>query len=207
MTQQPGQPATSQHPVRFKVRQRLTLMVNRYEIHGVDDAGVETRLWALAEQKRMAFKEQVIFYADAEKSRPVFGFKARSVMDLGATYDVTDADGRPIGWFKKEFARSLTRSTWLLGSPTVQATGAERNAKIAVLRRVWDLIPIVGEIPVPFLFHFDFVTADGQHVMSSVKRPSLKDVYEITVSPTSAGVLDWRVAAAMAVALDALQSR
>ncbi len=59
----------------------------------------------------------------------------------------------------------------------------------------------------PFLFHFDFVTADGQHVMSSVKRPSLKDVYEITVSPTSAGVLDWRVAAAMAVALDALQSR
>ena len=207
MTHQPPQPGTSATPVRFKVRQRLTLMVNRYEIHGVDDAGVETQLWALAEQKRLAFKEQVTFYADAEKTRPVFGFKARSVMDLGATYDVTDADGRPIGWFKKEFAASLTRSTWLLGSPTIQATGTERNAKVAVLRRVWEFIPIVGEIPVPFLFHFDFVTEDGQNVMSSVKRPSLKDVYEITVSPTSSGVLDWRVAAAMAVALDALQSR
>ncbi|MGB2702014.1 MAG: hypothetical protein WBC31_16755, partial [Candidatus Phosphoribacter baldrii] len=78
MTQQPPQPGTSATPVRFKVRQRLTLMVNRYEIHGVDDAGVETQLWALAEQKRLAFKEQVTFYADAEKTRPVFGFKARS---------------------------------------------------------------------------------------------------------------------------------
>lgn len=46
MTQQPPQPGTSATPVRFKVRQRLTLMVNRYEIHGVDDAGVETQLWA-----------------------------------------------------------------------------------------------------------------------------------------------------------------
>lgn len=207
MTQQPPQPGTSTAGVRFKVRQRLTLMVNRYEIHGVDDAGVEAQLWALAEQKRLAFKEQVTFYSDAQKTRPVFGFKARSVMDLGATYDVTDADGQPIGWFKKEFARSLARSTWLLGSPTIQATGTERNPKIAVLRRVWEFVPIVGEIPVPFLFHFDFVTADGQNVMSSVKRPALKDVYEITVSPTSSGVLDWRVAAAMAVALDALQSR
>lgn len=108
----------------------------------------------------------------------------------------------------QEGIRGLSNpSTWLLGSPTIQATGTERNAKVAVLRRVWEFIPIVGEIPVPFLFHFDSVTEDGQAVMSSVKRPSLKDVYEITVSPTSSGVLDWRVAAAMAVALDVLQSR
>jgi len=194
--------------VRFKVRQRLTLMVNRYEIHGVDDAGVETQLWALAEQKRLAFKEQVTFYADAEKTRPVFGFKARSVMDLGATYDVTDADGRPIGWFKKEFGASLARSTWTLGTADgFTARGQERNAKIAVLRRVWDLIPLVSEVPVPFLFHFDFQGPDGQIVLSSTKRMALRDVYELTVPTVSGRQLDWRMVCAVAVALDALQSR
>ncbi|MBK7610912.1 MAG: hypothetical protein IPJ15_06430 [Actinomycetales bacterium] len=107
------------------------------------------------------------FYADAE--RPARLAQARASWTSGRPTR-TDADGRPIGWFKKEFAASLTRSTWLLGSPTIQATGTERNAKVAVLRRVWEFIPIVGEIPVPFLFHFDFVTEDGQR-LSSVKRP------------------------------------
>ena len=42
------------------------------------------QLMAVAEQKRMAFKEQVTFYSDETAARPVFGFQARKVMDLGA---------------------------------------------------------------------------------------------------------------------------
>lgn len=130
------------------------------------------------------------------------------MLDAGATYDVTDAAGIPIGWFKKEFGASLMRSTWTLGTPDgFTARGQERNAKVAVLRRVWDVIPLVGEIPVPFLFHFDFHTADGRVVLSSVKRPALRDVYEVTAPTLDGWQLDWRVAVAMAVALDALQSR
>jgi hypothetical protein len=49
---------------RFSLRQRITLMVNRYEIRTMDESGAEGALVAVAQQKRMAFKEHVTFYAD-----------------------------------------------------------------------------------------------------------------------------------------------
>ena len=82
----------------FALRQRVTLMVNRYEVRA---GGREGRLVALAEQKRMSLREQVTFFADERKTEPLFGFRARQVMDLGTTYDITDAAGRPLGWFRK----------------------------------------------------------------------------------------------------------
>ena len=76
----------------FVVKQKLTMMINRYEVSESDEAGNPTRLMALAEQKRMAFKEQVTFYSDDTKTRPVFSFKARKAIDLGSGYDVYDAE-------------------------------------------------------------------------------------------------------------------
>lgn len=205
--QQPPQPEVP-GLARFKVRQRVTMMVNRYEIHHVDQAGNEAGLIAFAEQKRFAFKEQVTFFADTGRTQPVFGFKARKVMDLGATYDVTDAAGTPIGWFKKDFGKSLVSSTWHIGTPDgFQGTGTERNQTVAIMRRVWDFIPFLGDIWVPWLFHFDFRGPDGSIVLTSTRKPALRDVYDIEVPAVGAWRLDWRVAAAMAVALDALQSR
>jgi uncharacterized protein YxjI len=194
---------------RFTVKQRLTMMVNRYEIRSVNADGGEGPLIAMAQQKRMAFKEQVTFYTDETRTQPVFGFKARKRLDLGATYDVTDASGTPIGTFRKEFAKSLLRSTWQLSAADgLQATGTERNHTIAVVRRIWGLVPFIGEIPVPFLFHFDFTAPDGSIVLSSVRRRSLRDRYDVELPAAPNGWrLDWRVGAAMAVALDALQSR
>ena len=46
---------------RFLVTQRLTMMVNRYEIRAVASDGSPGDLLALAQQKRMAFKEEVTF--------------------------------------------------------------------------------------------------------------------------------------------------
>jgi uncharacterized protein YxjI len=199
-----GSPSPMQGLERFAVTQKLTLMVNRYEIRTLDGSGAPGALLALAQQKRLAFKEQVTFFADEQRTQPVFGFKARQRLDLGATYDVTDAEGRPIGWFRKDFGRSLLRSTWHLGAPGIEATGTERNSSVAILRRVWELAPVLSDLPSPFVFHFDFVDGAGQVVLSSQRRRTLRDRYEITVP---GGRLDGRVAAAMAVALDALQSR
>ena len=76
---------------------------------------------------------------------------------------------------------------------------------IAILRRVWDLIPYLGDVWVPFIFHFDFVDkATNEVVMISERQKSIGDRYTVTVPDPR---LDFRVAAAMAVALDALQSR
>jgi hypothetical protein len=189
---------------RFAVVQRITMMVNRYEIRAVDANGTPTGLLAVAQQKRMAFKEEVTFYAEEERRTPVFSFKARQKLDLNAAYDVKDAQGNPIGYFRKDFGKSLLRSTWHLEAPGVKAVGSERSPGVALARRAWENLPIVESLPSPFLFHFDFVDPTGAVVMSSERGRSLRDKYDVRVTP---GRLDGRVAAAMAVALDALQSR
>ena len=192
------------HVPAFYVKQKITVMVNRYQIIEALPDGSEGRLLAFAQQKRMSFKEKVTFYADEAKTQELFSFKARQGLDVRAEHDVFDEAGNAIGWFKKDFTASLMRSTWHLRCGDLEAVGEERNATIAVLRRVWDFIPILGEIWVPFLFHFDFTDPQGNLVMSSVRKAQIRDNYTVTVPDER---LDFRVAASMAVALDALQSR
>jgi uncharacterized protein YxjI len=192
------------HIASFYVKQKITVMVNQYRIIEALPDGTEGRLLAFAQQKRMSFKEKVFFYADEAKTQELFSFKARQGLDVRAEHDVFDEAGNGIGYFKKDFVNSLMRSTWHLRYGDVEAVGQERNATVAVLRRVWDWIPVVGEIWVPFLFHFDFVDSQGDVVMSSERKAQIRDVYTVTVPDER---LDFRVAASMAVALDALQSR
>jgi hypothetical protein len=189
----------------FSMKQRITMMANKYELIATNPDGTDGPLLAFAQQKRMAFKEQVTFYSDDAKSQAVFSFKARKTIDLGSGYDVFDADGQPIGWFKKEFGKSLLRSSWQLAAGGLEADGTERNQTVAIVRRVWQFVPFVGEIPLPFIFHFDYTDrATGQPVLSVERKVSVRDRYRITVQDPR---LDFRVAAAMTVALDALQSR
>jgi hypothetical protein len=137
----------------FFVRQKITLMVNRHEIRGVNPDGSEGPRLTFAEQKRMKFKEEVTFYADETRARPVFSFKARQGLDVHAEHDVFDEHGNRLGYFRKDFATSL---------------------------------------------------ASRQPVMTSERRKSIGDRYTVMVPDQR---VDFRVAAAMAVALDALQSR
>ena len=123
---------------------------------------------ALAEQKRMTLKEEVRFFADESKSRIVFTFKARQVLDVHAEHDVFDEYGRQLGYFSKQFGASLLRSTWNLAAPGVQAVGQERRPLLAILRRIWEFIPFLGEIWVPFIFHLDFVDTTTGQVVSAI---------------------------------------
>ncbi|MGY1854824.1 hypothetical protein [Modestobacter sp. SYSU DS0290] len=204
MTSPQHQPAAMVVPAFF-VKQRVTMMVNRYEVLGANPDGSEGQLLALAEQKRMKLKEEVVFFADESKSRRVFSFKARQRLDVAAEHDVYDEHGQPLGMFSKQFGASLLRSTWNLSVPGLEAVGQERRAGLAIVRRVWTMLPVVGDVPVPFIFHFDFTdTATGQPVLVSERQKAIRDRYHVTVPDPR---LDFRVAASMAVALDALQSR
>ncbi|MER7586766.1 hypothetical protein ABTW72_04430 [Micromonospora sp. NPDC127501] len=182
---------------QFHIRQRLRMMVNQYEVRAVSPDGTEGELLAFAQQKRLAFKEQVTIYTDDSKQQPLLGFKARQRIDLGATYDVTDAAGNPIGLFRKDFAQSLLRSTWHVEqSGLPQVTGQERSMPVALLRRFVDSL---SWLP----YHFDF-TANGQPVFTVVKKWGLRDKYVVEVQNPQ---IDRRLVIAMAVALDALQAR
>jgi hypothetical protein len=161
----------------------------------------------MAQQKRIAFKEQLTFCTDKARTQPVFGFKARQAMDLAATCDVTVASGMPIGCFSKKFARSLLRPTWQLTTTDgLQTTVTERNPSVAVARWLWELLPVVSDPDSPFLIHFDFAAPDGSIMLRSLRRRSLRDPYDVELPASPNGWrLERRVGAAIAVALDALQ--
>lgn len=178
------------------VKQKITFMVNRYEVWAADPAGNPTTMVAFAQQKRMAMKEQVTLYTDESKSSVLAGFRARRVLDLSGTYDVTDGAGAPIGTFRKDFAQSLLRSTWHVDQPGLAtATGQERSFLVALLRRFAD----ISFLP----YHFDF-SSGGANAFSVEKKWGITDRYVVTISNRQ---LDRRLVIAMAVALDALQSR
>ena len=181
---------------RFFVKQKFAMLTNRYEIITANPDGSFGPLLGLAEQKKMALKEQVTFFSDETKSRPVFGFKARRVMDLNSGYDVTDESGAQIGFFKKDFGASLMRSTFHIEGPGYAGTGQERSQLVAIVRRFTDI---------PFLpIHFDYVDTSGQRLLSIERQASVRDKYTVDVHDQR---VDFRVAAAVAVAMDALMSR
>jgi uncharacterized protein YxjI len=189
---------------RFHVHQKVTMMVNRYEVFADDGNGGPGPLIAFVEQRRMTFKEQVTVYTDASKQGVLAAFKARKVIDLASGYDVTDPDGAPIGVFGKKFGKSLLRSTWELDQPDQRTvTITERNMVMALFRRIWDFIPWVGDLPFPWKYHFDWVR-DGVVVGGMDKKTRFRDHYLVWVDDPA---LDRRLVLAQAVALDALQSR
>jgi uncharacterized protein YxjI len=185
----------------FLVRQKITAMVNRYVVSVPTATGEEGELVAYVEQKRLAFREEVTFFADETRTTPLFRFKARQVIDVGATYDVTAPDGTAIGLFRKDFKKSLLRSTWHLEQPPgLAAIGQERSPAVAILRRIWEL---AVDWPFPVKYHFDFNAGDVT-VMAIDKTATIRDRYRLEINVPG---LDRRLAIAMAVALDALQSR
>lgn len=190
---------------RFLIRQQVTPMANRYVVHAAGPDGAEGEVVAFAEQTLLAAKEEITFYADETARQVLFTFAARSTVDAGATYDVRDADGGPLGQFRKDFAKSLLRSTWHMREEgaTAETTGRERNRAVALIRRAWDWIPFVDVVPFVWRYHFDFTEAD-QPVMSVDKKFGLRDRYVLKIESPA---LDRRLALAQAVALDALQSR
>lgn len=179
----------------FFVKQKLAMTTNRYEVWAAQPDGSFGQLMAVAQQKRLAFKEEVTFYTDESKSRAVFSFKARRKIDLNAGYDVRDEAGQQLGFFRKDFGKSLLRSTFHLEGPGYQAVGQERSQGVALVRRFTDL---------PFLpIHFDFVAPDGSTLLQVERQRSVRDKYTVNVP----GRIDFRVAAAVAVGLDALMQR
>lgn len=189
---------------QFHMHQKITFMVNRYQVFADDGDGQPGPLVAFVEQKRATFKEQVTLYSDEGKQSVLAAFMARKVIDLASAYDVTTAEGHSVGVFGKKFGKSLLRSTWQLDQPGQEPVAvSERSMGMALFRRVWDFIPWVGDLPFPCKYHFDFVR-DAKLVGTVEKKTRFKDHYRVRIDDEA---LDRRLVLAQAVALDALQAR
>jgi len=194
------------HEDRLVLRQRFTPMVNRYEFMVPEDG--EERPVCFVEQKRFKLKEDIRFFADDTKEVEVMRIKARQRFDPRARYDVTDENGGKIGEIQKLFRQSLLRSTYAIydagGQEVARAT--EANLLTALLRRVTDFIPYVGEfLPIPYDFHF--LSGESVIGVNRRRRMQLRDVYDIDMSADTERVLDRRLVLAITVGMDALQAR
>ncbi len=192
--------------------QQITPIVNRFRVHEMGPDQTAGALLAFAEQKPLKLREEVTFFSSEDKTEALFGFKSRQIVDLHATTDVFDAQGTPLGLFRKDARASMTNSTWHLETPDgLKATGRERNKTVALLRRFGGLLPgALGETMevLPWQFHFDFRDDRDQVVLSSQRKRAMRDQYLVTMPPLANGhSLDWRLAAAIGVALDIFQGR
>ncbi|MBD0329151.1 MAG: hypothetical protein ICV64_03505 [Thermoleophilia bacterium] len=192
---------------RFLIDQLVRPVANLYRVTplaaGDTPAGGPV---AFVRQKRMALKEDIRFFADEDERDELFRLKARQMLDVRGRFDVTSPAGEPIGVLDKQFARSLLRSTWnVLDAGERQiAVAEERSVPVALLRRVIDFVPY-GEL-VPILFHFT-IRADRGDLGSLTRRWGLRDRYMLDLSGDPERTLDRRLGVALAIALDALQSR
>jgi uncharacterized protein YxjI len=204
--------ATLQDRSEFLLRQRITVMVNRYEVYEPVSPGSkeEGELLVFVEQKRMKLKEEISFFADREKTQSLFSVKAEKAFDPQGTYQLLDPAGSVIARFKKNFAQSFARSTWHLQDAVGTETGIakERNLLAALLRRYGSLIPYIGELLglMPIAYNFDFTSNEGVLLAVNERLWSIRDRYRLTVTADGKDV-DRRLLVAMAVCQDALQRR
>lgn len=198
----------------YLVQQRIRPLVNQYVIYEADANGEAGQLIGFAQQKRFAFKEKFTIYTDESKQTVAFEIEARQVLDFGARYDVRDGAGNTLGTVGKNFKSSLLRSTWHIYRPGQEETPAlvvkERSPALAVVRRIWEILPYLGDIPFFVKYHFDFTTISdptNQQIVASYEKTTIfRDHYKLTVQD-GAAEFDPRVLLALGIMLDALQSR
>jgi len=191
----------------FFIDQLVRPVANLYRIStlGTDGKSAGEPL-AFVRQKKLAIKEDIRFYADEDEREELFRLKARKMMELAGRYDVLAPSGESHGVIQKVFGASLLRSTWRILDPEETEIGRayERSVPVALLRRAIDVVPY-GEL-VPIVFHFT-IEADGRQV-GDLRRPmGLRDRYILDLRSDVGRRIDRRVAVALGVALDALQSR
>jgi uncharacterized protein YxjI len=182
---------------RLELRQHFTVMKNRWDLVRVAPDSAEL---GFIEQKRLSLREQVTCW-DPSRTHVVFTIRARKVIELAGTYDVTAADGQPLALVRKDFAGSLAQSTYVLETPAGVFTVRERGRLRAVLRRIWSF-----GVDWPWMLPIQFeIQRDGREA-GEIKRQwsRLRDVYDVDVHDDA---LDQRVAAAAAVAVDAFMNR
>ncbi len=196
---------------RFIVEQKITALANQYRVFAGGENNEKGELVSFAHQKRFAFKEEVSFFADEQRANLAFSVKAEKALDFHGKFIVTDPQNNRIGAVRKSFKSSLLRSTWEILDPQdeVQLIIQERSQSMAIFRRIWGLVPYLGDLPFLFKYHFDFIEpSTGNVVGTYYKTTRFRDHYLLEMADDSlAEQVGWQTLVTQAVLLDALQGR
>lgn len=163
--------------------------------------GPEGNLRAFVKQKAFKLKEEITVFADEAQQRPLLRIKARSIMDVSATYDVTDAaTGQRVGACRRAGLKSILRDEWLiLGENDAEVAKAQEDSMMmAMIRRfLMNLIPQA----------FTLSTAAGEVGHIKQRFNPFQLTVDVNLDGPQAAAVDPRLSFALVVLLLAIEGR
>ncbi len=182
---------------RYVIRRKFFKIFGE-AFHIYDEAG---QVLFYTKMKAFKLKEDLRVFSGEDMREELLTIQARSIIDFGATYDVTDAvTGQRLGALRRKGLKSLLRDEWLLLDASDREVGLiqEDSLVLALVRRLLsNLVPqtFVGQMGEAPVFSF------RQHFNPFIQRISLD------FSMDRGGRLDRRLGIAAAVLLCAIEGR
>jgi uncharacterized protein YxjI len=127
-------------------------------------------------QRAFRLKEDVTIFADESQTQPAFHIKANQIIDFGATYAISTADGRPLGALKQRGMRTLWKATYDIIDDAGTAVGVirEKDALVKVIDALIGEIPFRGFVLAQWINPTYLIDdADGVTLLRLRKQPSL----------------------------------
>ncbi|MEE3303440.1 MAG: hypothetical protein VX191_00980 [Candidatus Thermoplasmatota archaeon] len=183
----------------YMVRQKVMKLLGE-EFHIYSDDSMQ-QLIGYSKQKAFKLKEDIRVFSDEDKSTELICIKARSIIDFGAGYDVTDShSGEAICGFKREGLKSLFKDSWKVmdASGNQIGTVSEDSGMLALVRR---FVPFAN-----LLIPQEFVLSVGAGSVTFTQR-SNPIVHKLFVSNIQSSGLDPRLVLAATMLLIAIEGR
>lgn len=151
--------------------------------------------------KAFRLKEDIRLFTGEDMREEVLSMRARSMLDFGVTFDVTDSRTQQrIGAVRRQGLKSLLKDEWIILDPQDGELGriSEDSMLLALVRRF--LVALI-----PQSWH---VSVHGQTV-ATFKQHFNPFIMKVTAdfSPDTQGLLDRRMGIAVAVLLNAIEGR
>ncbi len=119
---------------KYNIKQKiLTIGGLKYWIYNSSGA-----LVGYAHKKAFKLKDEIIIYADENRTKPVLGIKQENILDLTAVFRVFDPNTNEIiGYFGRKYWKSMLKDTWKIFDQNKREIGVvEENTARALLRRM-----------------------------------------------------------------------
>ena len=183
----------------YMVRQKVMKIVGE-EFHIYSDDSME-QLIGYCKQKALKLKEDIRVYTDEDKNTELICIKARSVIDFGATYDITDSQsGEAICTFKRKGLKSIFKDSWKVMDTSGNQIGTlgEDSGLLALVRR---FVP-GGSLLIPQ----EFVLSTGGNSIEFTQKMN-PFVHKMNVTKIQSSGIDPRVVLAATMLLIAIEGR
>lgn len=187
-----------EQPTLLAKKPLFNFLGRKFWIYGPDGS---TQFYV--ERKAFKLKEDIKVFSDESKNEVLLSIKARQILDISATYDVTDeVSGEKVGALRRKGLKSIIRDEWLILDANDNETGLvqEDSGAMALIRR---FMPMGQWIPQTYHLKVNdqMVGKIKQHFNPFVLK------YDVDFSHDTQGMLDRRLGIVATVMMLAIEGR